>query len=60
MSLKTINELAEILGLSSGQLRELAAKGAIPAYQVTKGGRYRFDVDAVLAALSTTGGPHAG
>ena len=48
--LSTAEEVADVLGVTSRTVYRLRAEGVIPAYRV--GGQFRFNIDAVLAALA--------
>ena len=48
-------QLAARLGLSAGQVRDLARAGRIPGIAVGKNTR-RYDLDAVVAALTKADG----
>ena len=48
----TARQLAERIGISTGQIRSLAREGRIPEIVVGKNTR-RYDLDAVIAALKT-------
>ncbi len=48
----TARQLAERIGISTGQIRALAREGRIPEIVVGKNTR-RYDLDAVIAALKT-------
>lgn len=51
----TARQLADRLGLSAGQVRDLARTGRIPEVVVGRNTR-RYELDAVVAALTGTGG----
>ena len=52
MTILTADELAEILRLKPSTLRKMVREGKIPAIKL--GRIYRFDLDKVMEALSTT------
>jgi len=48
-TLKTSDEIAEILGIATITVQRLAAKGELPARKLA--GRWRFDLEQIMAWL---------